>query len=87
MDSAINESGANLKRLMNIPNLYTAIWWYAAYPNHYAGEGSRASRELGELVTEHYIGSLITAIKAVKADTKTLELQKEFFDRVNRLGK
>src|SRR5882762_6320166 len=28
MDSAANESGANQKRL-NIPNVYTAIWWYA----------------------------------------------------------
>lgn len=40
MDSATNESGANQKRL-NIPNVYTAIWWYADFPNHYAGEGAK----------------------------------------------
>lgn len=83
MDSARNESGANQKRL-NIPNVYTAIWWYADFPNHYAGEGARATRELGQLVEEHLVGSLVTALKAVKADTKTLELQKEFFDRVKK---
>jgi creatinine amidohydrolase len=81
MDSATNESGANQKRLF-IPNVYTAIWWYADYPNHYAGEGAKATRELGELVSEHIISQLVQALKDVKADTKTLALQKEFFDRV-----
>ena len=81
MDSAGNESGANQNRL-DIPNVYTAIWWYADFPNHYAGEGAKASVELGRLVNEHYIESLVTALKAIKADTKTLELQNEFFNRV-----
>ncbi|HLY68426.1 MAG TPA: creatininase family protein, partial [Puia sp.] len=83
MDSAANESGANQNRL-NIPNVYTAIWWYADYPNHYAGEGAKATRELGELVSEHVISQLVEALKAVKTDTKTLALQKEFFDRVKK---
>ncbi|MEX1277409.1 MAG: creatininase family protein, partial [Bacteroidota bacterium] len=81
LDRADRESGKNQKRL-SIPDLYTGIWWYASYPNHYAGEGSAGTRELGELVTEHRIESLVNALKTVKADTKTLELQKEFFDRV-----
>ena len=81
MDSATNESGANQNRL-DIPNVYTAIWWYADFPNHYAGEGAKATVELGKLVNEHYIESLVTALKAIKADTKTLELQNEFFNRV-----
>jgi len=42
---------------------------------------------LGELITEHTIESLIKALKAVKADTKTLQLQNEFFDRVDKLKK
>lgn len=83
MDSANNQSGANQARL-SIPNVYTAIWWYADYPNHYAGDGSKATAELGKLVTEHTIAQLVTALKAVKADTQTLALQKEFFDRVKR---
>ena len=81
MDSAANESGANQKRL-SIPDMYTAIWWYAAYPNHYSGEGGKATRALGQLVTEHIIDALVKALKAVKTDTKTLELQKEYFNRV-----
>ncbi len=81
MDSAANESGVNQHRL-KIPNVYTAIWWYASYPNHYAGDGSKATRAEGELVNEHYISQLVEALKAVKADTKTLQLQKEYFDRI-----
>ena len=83
MDSATNESGSNQKRL-DIPNVYTPIWWYADYPNHYAGEGAKATVELGKLVTEHIIGQLVTALKAVKTDIKALALQKEFFDRMKK---
>jgi creatinine amidohydrolase len=81
MNTAKQESGANLKRL-SIPNIYTAIWWYSSYPNHYAGEGAVGSRELGQIVTENTIDLLVKALKAIKADTKTLELQNEFYDRV-----
>lgn len=81
MDSAKNESGANQHRL-NIPNVYTAIWWYADYPNHYAGEGAKATKAEGELVSEHTISQLVEALRDIKADTKTLQLQKEYFDKV-----
>lgn len=87
MDSAKNQSGENQKKLPLPSTLYTAIWWYANYPNHYAGEGAKATRELGELITEHTIESLVSALKTVKADTKTLQLQNEFFDRVDKLKK
>lgn len=83
MDSATNQSGANQHRL-NLPaTVYTAIWWYAAFPNHYAGEGAKATRAEGQLITEHFVGQLVNALKAIKADTKTLELQKEYFDKVS----
>jgi creatinine amidohydrolase len=83
---AKSESGENLKRL-TVPNIYTGIWWYASYPNHYAGDGTVATRELGQLITDHNIQTLVSTLRAIKADRKTLELQKEFFDRVDRLGK
>jgi creatinine amidohydrolase len=53
-----------------------------AGPNHYAGEGSKATKAEGQLITEHTIGQLVEALKAIKADTKTLQLQKEYFDKV-----
>lgn len=83
MDSATNQSGANQRRL-SIPNVYTAIWWYASFPNHYAGEGAAATQKLGEYLTEHTVSTFATALKNIKADTKTLELQNEFFNRVKK---
>lgn len=81
MDSAKNQSGENQRRLA-IPNVYTAIQWYASFPNHYAGEGAAATQKLGEFLTEHTVNNLANALKAIKADTKTLQLQNEFFNRV-----
>ena len=83
MGRATQESGADQKRL-SLTDLYTAIWWYARFPNHYAGEGATATRELGQALTEHRVASLVRALRAVKADNKTLELQNEFFDRVKK---
>jgi creatinine amidohydrolase len=86
MDRAADQSGANQKR-SDIPNLYTPIWWYSSYPNHYAGEGDKATTAFGKFISDHEIASFIKALKVVKADTKTIQLQNEFYDRVDKLGK
>lgn len=85
MDRAANESGSNQKRL-NLTNVYTPIWWYAGFPNHYAGEGAKASKELGKLIVDKEISSFAEALKMIKADNETLKLQNEYFDRVDKLG-
>ena len=86
MDAAASQSGADQKR-STLTNLYTPIWWYASYPNHYAGEGAKATKELGKFIVDHEIASFTDALKQVKADTKTLQLQNEYFDKVDKLGK
>ncbi len=80
-DRAASESGANQKRL-TLPDLYTGIWWFGSYPNHYAGDGAVATREFGQLITEHRIASIVKALRTIKADTVAPALQREFFDRV-----
>jgi creatinine amidohydrolase len=80
LDRANNESGADLARQKLPDSLYTGIWWYARFPNHYAGDGSVASKPLGEFDTKTLISDLVTAIKAVKADAEGLKLQKQFYD-------
>jgi creatinine amidohydrolase len=86
MERAAKESGENQKRVA-LPNLYTPIWWYSSYPNHYAGDASKATKELGQLIAEHEIATFINVLKTVKADTKTLKLQDEYFDQVEKLNK
>lgn len=86
MDQAKKESGANQDR-MEIAGVYTPIWWYAGFPNHYAGEGAKATKELGKLIAEHEINSFSKTLKAIKADKKTLELQIEYYDKVDKVSK
>jgi creatinine amidohydrolase len=81
LERATQESGADQARL-KLPNgLYTGIWWYARFPNHYAGEGAAASRELGEFEAKTWIDAIVQAIRAVKADQESLRLQSEFYER------
>jgi creatinine amidohydrolase len=87
MDTATGESGADLARLALPEDLYTPIWWYARFPNHYSGEGEKATREYCEANVAHFVDRLANALKAIKADTRTLELQNEFYDRVDALGR
>jgi creatinine amidohydrolase len=80
LDRAKEESGADQARQKLPESLYTGIWWYARFPNHYAGDGSVASKELGEFDTKLLISDLVTAIRAVKADNEGLKLQKQFYE-------
>jgi creatinine amidohydrolase len=82
MDRATKESGADQARLKLPENLYTGIWWYARFPNHYSGDGSAATREMGEYHMNAWIDGVVKAIQAVKADDASLRIQNEFFDKV-----
>jgi creatinine amidohydrolase len=81
LDRAASESGADQKRV-NLPDdLYTGIWWYARFPNHYSGEGSVATRELGEWNMKGWIDAIVESIRAVKADDASLKIQNEFYEK------
>ena len=80
LDRAQEESGADQARQKLPESLYTGIWWYARFPNHYAGDGSVASKELGEFDAKLLIADLVTAIRAVKADQEGLKLEKQFYE-------
>ncbi len=81
MDRATSESGADQDRQKLPEGVYTGIWWYARFPNHYSGEGSAATRELGEYQMKWWIDSVAKAISAIKADDVSLRLQNEFYKK------
>jgi creatinine amidohydrolase len=81
LDRAANESGSDQKRLSLPENVYTGIWWYARFPNHYSGDGSVASKELGEWNMRGYVDAIVEAIRAAKADEQSLKLQNEFYEK------
>ena len=81
IDRAKRESGADQKR-QNLPEfLYTGIWWYACFPEHYSGDGSVATKELGEWNVQGWISTIVEAIRAVKADNASLNIQNEFYEK------
>lgn len=84
LDRATDESGADQKRLKEIPNIYRGVWWYASFPNHYAGRGETGTAELGKLITDHAVKSIVKVLKAVKEDTQTLQLQNKYFEDVKK---
>jgi creatinine amidohydrolase len=76
-----SESGAGLDRL-KLPNgVYTGIWWYAKFPNHYEGNASGANAARGQAITQIEVRRLVAAIRAIKADSVGPRLQQEFFER------
>jgi creatinine amidohydrolase len=80
MDRATDQSGADQKRLSLPGSVYTGIWWYARFPNHYSGEGAAGNKELGEFEQKEWSRQIAEAIKAIKADQESLKLQNQFFE-------
>ncbi len=79
-DRAKDQSGENQARLKHIPTNFTGIFWYAQYPNHYAGDGSYAKPELGELLINAQVDQLADLIKILKKDDTILDLQNRFYN-------
>ncbi len=81
LDRAGSESGADQNRLRLPNDVYTGIWWYAKFPNHYSGDGSAASKELGDFDMKHWSEEIVQALRAIKADQESLKLQNEFYEQ------
>jgi creatinine amidohydrolase len=78
-DRAAQESGADQERLHLPSGVYTGIWWYARFPNHYSGDGSVATKELGEFDMKAWADGIANVIHSVKADQESLDLQNQFY--------
>ena len=80
IDRADQQSGADQNRDPLPDSIYTGIWWYARFPNHYAGQGAAANKELGEFDQKEWSRQIAEALKAIKADNASLKLQNEFYE-------
>lgn len=79
IDQATSQSGQDQNRLQ-IKGAYASIWWYAKYPNHYAGDAKDANPALGNVIINQKVEQLAEVIKTIKADKAALILQNEFFE-------
>ncbi len=84
MDRARSESGADLNRLDLPAGVYTGIWWYAKFPDHYAGDGSLGNTALGEFDMKAWAADIANVLRAIKADQVSPRLQREFFDKTTQ---
>jgi creatinine amidohydrolase len=76
-----SESGLDQGRLSQMHNGYTAIWWYAKYPNHYGSDVAQPNKELGRLMIEKEAGQLAGLVKYLKTNNTIEDLQAEFYKR------
>ncbi len=81
LDRAGSESGADQNREDLPAGVYTGIWWYAKFPEHYAGDATGANKELGEFDRKAWADGVANVLRAVKADQVSLRLQNEFFEK------
>ena len=81
IDRAASESGADQNRVHLPEDVYVGIWWYAKFPDHYSGDGSVATKELGQFMMNAWIDAIREAIRAAKADDASLKLQNEFYEK------
>lgn len=79
-ERAGEESGKDLKRLDLPTGVYTGIWWYASFPNHYQGDAAGATEARGKAATAAGASRIAAAIRAIKSDEVGPRLQKEFFE-------
>jgi len=81
MDRVASESGADQKRQDLPAGVYTGIWWYAKFPEHYAGDAAGANTTLGEFDMKAWADGIAGVIRAVKSDQVSLRLQNEFYEK------
>ena len=80
-DRSPSQSGADQARLALPEGVYTGIWWYASFPNHYGGDSAGANAERGKALMDQRIAFYVEAIQAIKADEAAPRLQREFSSR------
>ena len=80
-DRAASESGEDQHHLQLPASVYTGIWWYAKFPNHYSGDGAAGSKELGAFDQKSWSAQIAEAVKAIKADKDSARLQQEFYEK------
>ncbi len=71
-----------LDRLKHLGAIHTGMFWYADFPEHFAGNPTGADAKLGRTLIDTCARSLAEHIRRVKTDTMAPSLQKEYQDRI-----
>jgi len=82
LDKAVISESVDLGRLDSIAefNVFTGFNWYASFPNHFAGDPSKATKDFGKFIFDMVVNNVADVINEVKKDSVSLHLIKEFND-------
>jgi creatinine amidohydrolase len=77
MDQHLPGAGTALNRLSHLRDagVQTGIGWYPDFPTHFSGDARPADAKAGDGLLDAMAQWLVTAIRAVKADTTAKALQ------------
>ena len=87
MSKVTDAPATSLNGLGHLPPTFAGIGWYSNYPEHYAGDARKATKEKGEALRQLLVDSLAEYIKAVKVDRVVPNLTQAFFEREKKLRK
>jgi len=68
-------------------DIYSNVDWFASFPENVSGDPSVANAEKGKALHEDAVKRLADAIRRVKGDKKGPGLLKDFFRRVDEVGR
>jgi creatinine amidohydrolase len=74
-------------RWMSEARLSAGIHWYMEFPNQIAGDPSLSNAEYGKAYIGYCAANFARALGKLKADRTALQLQTEFYDRCDEIGK
>lgn len=80
LDRAHDESGSAGKRLNLPPGVQVGISRKAELPTGYEGDASGATAARGKALVDYAATRVVVAIRAIKADTESPKLQRDFFE-------
>lgn len=84
----VGKDGNPLGRMTEFEKkLFTAIFWYADYPTHYAGQAEYANVRKGQALMQDRAEKLAAAIRLAKSSDTPAKLQAEFFSLCQRAGR
>lgn len=83
IDSPLQHTEIPRKHTYSDKGLFTAIWWYSKYPEHFAGNPIDADVEKGDYIMNECIHNLANVIKFVKKNDEAIELMDEFYKMID----
>jgi len=82
LDAVADKAWAPQDRLSHLPHTYTPVDWFSRQPDLMRGIPGPATADKGRKFLRHQIEQMALIVKAIKDDTASAELYREYNERV-----